>query len=267
MQSFQTIPATPHDTGSIHTALSSLFDEFCGTLARLVAYLCTLALFFIFGVCLWNQLPQDAVGEPTSRSSWTVASRSNPAFSTSQIDLSYKTKTYQIFRHPEAGRRDLMRWESETGQAVAELEIHRPAGEFESTLLQAMAEAASRMSPSGLQALEAAGVVDSKFGAINLFGLTGADGRGCLGFVKPIDQPQLRISGFSCQGDAMPVRRAAIGCMLNRLTLLTAGNDARLAELFARAELKRHDCQAPSQPGLTADWITTAGNPSLRGPF
>jgi hypothetical protein len=77
----------------------------------------------------------------------------------------------------------------------------------------------------------------------------------------------LRISGFSCQGDAIPLRRAALGCMLNRLTLLAAGNDARLAELFARAELRRNDCQAPSQPGLSADWVTGAGNPSLRGAF
>ena len=267
MQSFEAVPATPHFTGRIHAALASFFDEFCGTLARLVAYVCTLALFFICGIYLWDQLPQEAAAEPASRSGWTVASRSTPAFAASQIDLSYKTKTYQIFRHPDEGRKDLMRWESETGQAVAELEIHRPAGEFEGTLVQAMAEVASRMSPSGLPALESAGVIDSKFGAVTLFGLTGADGRDCLGFVKPIEQPQLRISGFSCQGDAMPVRRAAIGCMLNRLTLLTAGNDARLAELFARAELKRADCQAPSEPRLSANWITGAGNPSLRGAF
>jgi hypothetical protein len=267
MQSFEAVPATPHFTGRIHPALSCFFDEFCGTLSRVVAYVCTLALFFICGVYLWNQLPQGAASEPASRSGWTVAGRSTPAFATNQIDFLYKTKAYQILRHPDAGRKDLMRWESETGHAVAGLEIHRPAGEFDGTLVQAMAEVASRMSPSGLQALEAAGVIDSKFGAVTLFGLTGPDGRSCLGFVKSIEQPQLRISGFSCQGDAVPVRRAAIGCMLNRLTLLAAGNDARLAELFARAELKRADCQAPSEPRLSADWITGAANPSLRGAF
>ncbi len=32
--------------------------------------------------------------------------------------------------------------------------------------------------------------------------------------------------------------------MLNRLILLTAGNDPKLAELFARAELKRGSCAA-----------------------
>src|SRR3954462_2640805 len=224
MQSFEAVPATPYYTGRIHPALSRFADEFCGTLARLVAYVCTLALLFLFGVYLWDQLPQDSSVEPAGRTGWSVAGRSTPAFATSQIDLSYKTRTYQIFRHPEDGRKDLMRWESETGQAVAELEIYRPGGEFNGSLVEAVAEVASRMSSSGMPALETAGVIDSKFGAVTLFGMSGADGRGCLGFVKPIDQPQMRISGFSCQGEAMPVQRAAIGCMLNRLTLLAAGN-------------------------------------------
>jgi hypothetical protein len=265
MQPFEAVPVTPHHTGRIYPALSGLFDEFCGTLARLVAYLCTLTLLSILGVYLWDQVRQDAAAEPASRTGWAAATRSTPAFVTSQLDLSFRTRTYQILRHPENGRKDVMRWEGETGETVAELEIFRPGSEFNGTVVQAVADVATRMQPSDLQAIEAAGLVDTKFGSVKLFGLTGPDGRGCLGFVKPIDQPQLRISGFSCQGDAVPIRRAAIGCMLNRLTLLTAGNDARLAELFARAELKRTDCQAPSPRGFAADWITGTGNPSLRG--
>jgi hypothetical protein len=42
----------------------------------------------------------------------------------------------------------------------------------------------------------------------------------------------------------MPARRAAIGCILNRLILLTAGNEPKLAEFFARAEFKRGSCSA-----------------------
>ena len=56
--------------------------------------------------------------------------------------------------------------------------------------------------------------------------------RACLGFLKQADAPDLRISGWTCQGDSLPARRAAIVCMLNRLTLLAAGNDPRLAALF-----------------------------------
>ena len=79
--------------------------------------------------------------------------------------------------------------------------------------------------------------------------------------------PNVRISGWSCQGDNLPARRAAIACMLNRLTLLGAGNDPKLAELFARAELRRSDCAASALPALSADWLTGADNPQLRGAF
>jgi hypothetical protein len=46
--------------------------------------------------------------------------------------------------------------------------------------------------------------------------------------------------------------------------LLTSGNEPKLAELFAHAELKRGGCAATS---LTADWTTSAENPQLRGAF
>jgi hypothetical protein len=91
------------------------------------------------------------------------------------------------------------------------------------------------------------------------------DARSCLGFIKRLDEPNLQIlqiSGWSCQGETLPARRAAIGCILSRLILLTAGNEPKLAELFARAELKRGSCAASA---VSADWVTSAENPRLRG--
>jgi hypothetical protein len=55
--------------------------------------------------------------------------------------------------------------------------------------------------------------------------------------------------------------------MLNRLTLLSAGNDPKLAELFARAELRRGDCAVSGTQALSADWLTGTDNPRLRGTF
>jgi hypothetical protein len=63
----------------------------------------------------------------------------------------------------------------------------------------------------------------------------------------------------------MRARRAAIGCILSRLILLTAGNDPKLAELFARVELKRASCTASATSAALADWVTGAENPRLRG--
>jgi len=87
------------------------------------------------------------------------------------------------------------------------------------------------------------------------------DTRACLGFIKRVDEPNLQISGWTCQGDALPARRAVIGCILSRLMLLTAGNDPKLAELFARAELKRASCAASATSAALADWVTGAENP------
>ncbi len=207
--------------------------------------------------------------EPSATVGWAAASRSYPAFAVSQFDLPEKTETYEIFRHPLGGRRDIIRWAARDARQgerpVAALEIYRPGGESGQSG-PADAEIAARMEPAGARELEAAGVIDSKFGTVTLLRHPGdADARSCLAFIKHIDEPNLQISGWSCQGDTLPARRVAIGCILNRLILLTAGNDPKLAELFARAELKRGSCAATSPPAISADWVTSAGNPLLRG--
>jgi hypothetical protein len=93
------------------------------------------------------------------------------------------------------------------------------------------------------------------------------EAKSCLGFIKQLGDPNLQISGWTCQGEGLPARRAAIGCMLNRLTLLTAGNEPKLAELFARAELKRGNCTAATISATSVDWVTGTENPRLRGPL
>jgi hypothetical protein len=65
--------------------------------------------------------------------------------------------------------------------------------------------------------------------------------------------------------DALPARRAAIGCILNRLILLSAGNEPKLAELFARAELKRSSCAPSATSAASMDRVSSAENLGLRG--
>jgi hypothetical protein len=251
----------------IRPALRSFADECCGLLARLIAYVGALALIAIVGVGLWDGLPLKAGGDPAAKSAWSAASRSNPAFAVSQFDLAGKTETYEILRHPDGGRKDVLRWAAPGERPIAEIEIYRPGRELSQTGPPS-AEIAARMDPDGMRELQAAGVIDSKFGAVALLGLGDRDGgaRSCLGFIKSFDQPNLRISGWSCQGDTPPARRAAIGCMLDRLILLAAGNDPKLAELFAHAELRRGNCAPPSAAPVTSlDWVTGAQDPRLRG--
>jgi hypothetical protein len=266
MQSFSADdPSCSRYSGPIRPALTSFADEVCATVARLFAYVGVLALFGILAIRAWDQLQVELAAELVSEAGWSVADRSPPAFALSRHDASDKfdkSDSYIVFRHPLGGRRDVMRWPAPDQKTVAELEIYRPGAEYGPAAM-ARGELAARMLGPGAE-VEAAGVIESKFGSIALLRRAGAkEGAGsCLGFFQRIDHPALQLSGWSCQGDGLPARRAAIDCMLNRLMLLTSGNEPKLAELFAQAELKRGNCASAT---ASTDWITNAGNPHLRG--
>lgn len=250
----------------IHRALAAFADEVVGTLARLFAYVGALALFAILALAALGQLPALPDDEAAQKPGWSEASRSHPAFALSKPDSSEKTASYVILRHPEGGRRDVMRWDGEAGKPLAELEIYREGGEFD-VARPATADLAIQMGLGAATTLEQAGLIDTKFGAVALFRPTGAaeGARTCLGYLKRSEEPALQISGFSCQGGTMPARRAAIACTLNRLTQLASGNEPKLAELFARAELKRRSCDSQGSSQGSSDWLLGAANAQLRG--
>lgn len=244
----------------IHLALANFADEVVGTLARLFAYVGALALFAILALAALGQLPSLRDDEPAEKPGWAEASRSHPAFALSKLDSSDKTVSYAILRHPEGGRRDVLRWTGDADKPVAELEIYREGGEFD-VARPATEGLAVRMGLAAATPLEQAGLIDTKFGPVALFRPTGTAQGACLGYLKRSEEPALQISGFSCQGDTLPAQRAAVACTLNRLTLLTSGNEPKLAELFARAELKRRPCA----PAGSSDWLLGAANAQLRG--
>src|SRR3954451_14686743 len=164
----------------IRPALRGFADESCGLLAGLIAYVGTLALIAILGVGLWGELPLKASGDPAAKSGWSPASRSNPAFAVSQFDLSGKTEAYEILRHPDGGRKDVLRWAAQGERPIAEIEIYMPGREL-SRPEPPIADIAARMDPAGMRELVAAGVIDSKFGAVRLLGLSSGGARPCLG--------------------------------------------------------------------------------------
>jgi hypothetical protein len=251
--------ANPADAfrAPIHPELTSFADELCATVARIFLYVGTLALLAIFAVHGWDRLRIMAGNAPAAQTGWSLAGRARPAFAVNQPNGSV---TYTALHHARGGRKDVLRWIGTDDKPVAELEIYRPGSEFNP----------SRPTEAGLAArmgvtpprMEAAGLVDSKFGPVELMVRPDATEppAACLGFVKRIAEPHVQISGWSCQGDGLPARRAAIGCMLDRLVLLGAGNEPKMAQLFARAEVERTDCGAgPS------DWISASDEPLLRG--
>jgi hypothetical protein len=101
-------PIPPNPT-RIHPALNSFAGECRSMLVHLAAYLGVLALLVILGPHLWGELPDSAGLEPAAKVGWSLATRSHPAFAVSQFDSYGITETYEIFRHPEGGRKDVLR--------------------------------------------------------------------------------------------------------------------------------------------------------------
>ena len=262
MRSFSTAAAPP-DTNREDKVQESLVDEWVGTAARISLYLCTLALIAMVGIEFGRQWVLDDGGE--RQPLWRLASRSAASFAVNLPDMDDKTTDYEIFRGPGGGRKDVFRFaergDNSDSRLVAGLEIYRPGAESTA----AATELADAMATGEREAL---GLIDSKFGTVRLFRLAGAKPAAppCLGFIKGFDEPLLWISGWSCEGQTLPARRAALGCLLDRLTPLSTGNDPKMAEFFAHAELKRGSCGA-SAPRGSADWVTTAAGPELRGTF
>lgn len=256
-----------HATG-IPPALRSFGAECGAVLLRLLAYVGTLTIIAMLALQLYAGLLQDdAPTLEAAPAGWSTSLLTPPAFAVSQFDMPGTTATYEILRHPDGGRRDIMRWFTAADQmAVASIEIGRPGAE--SGPADTGTAVTAQLSHVGITEVQAAGQVDSKFGSIRLLSLVDGAGQAlpCLGFVKDFASPRLRLDGWSCQGETVVAQRAAIACTLNRLMLLHAGNDAKLAELFAHAELRRPDCvPGASAARESADWIAGAQNPSLRG--
>jgi len=265
MHSDSASTAAPSRT-TVLQALQAITDEVCGTFARLFAYVGALALIAMLGMAGWNMLDDADDTGPPVRPGWIAAEGAVPAFSLRLTDQPDRTATYAVLTHPAGGRKDVLRWGEPADRPAAELEVYR-IGPERDAIDNARADLAVRMGRGAAAELETAGVIESRFGPVGLVRRAGApEGPGaCLGFFKTIAEPALRISGWSCQGVTMPARRAMVGCMLNRLTLLSSRHDAALAELFSRAEPRRGDCDGPGEARTLSDWVTALDNPKLRG--
>ncbi len=250
--------------------LTSFADEFRATTTRIMAYLCGVALLALIATDIVSRLNDDIDFSPRlalRESAWQGVERPIPAFAAPSPDLAEKTATYEILRHAEGGRKDVMKW-SDAGVAMpwAEIEIYRASAESVG-FAPATFEIGARTALWNVRKLQADGVIDSKFGPVSLVAFsTEAAGKtlNCTGFARSFDDPALQISGWTCGGAAQPAGRQSVACLLNRLTLLAAGSDPKLAELFARSELKRQvDCS--SAAFASEGWLTSLDEPELRG--
>jgi hypothetical protein len=124
------------------------------------------------------------------------------------------------------------------------LEVYRPRVPGD-RFIDPLSEVAARLIAFTVtDDVKPAGVIDGKFGAVPLVDFAIApDGRErrCLGFARAFDDPSIQIAGWYCSAGSEVVERARSAARSTG-SILSAAGDSQVADLFARAELKRNFC-------------------------
>jgi len=90
-----------------------------------------------------------------------------------------------------------------------------------------------------LSRIQAAASAETRFGTVEAAELLLWDAGSatpCLGFRGPAGAGVLRIAGFACGSPGRPLGRAALGCVIDRIDLLSARDDTPLRAVFVAAE-------------------------------
>jgi hypothetical protein len=221
-----------------------LWSDAKSTFVRLLAYIGALAVLAGIAVHLVAPAPSAVAIDPAPVAEWMTVAKPFPAFSLPLSEFGDNGPDYALRRHVAGGgRQDILTW-GELKGATPHLmvEIYRPGSEL-SRFRSAEREIAVRLDGTGASTARLAGEMQTKFGSVALVEFSfGNPARQCLGFARIYRDPQLQILGWHCRSGAAIVERGLIACALDRLSLLAAGSEPKLRELFARAELRRNFC-------------------------
>lgn len=256
----------------MHPALHSWREELPAYFVRALAYVGGLAALSILAADFFQSPPVTNAIKPVHRLDWIEIERPFPAFDLSIPEAQGQPSGYAIRRHAEGnGRKDILTLGApDAASPFLQVEIYRPGSEPVNAAGAAAEIAAGAAALGPVSVTQNDEPLASKFGPLTIVGFETSSGtaRHCLGFVRAYDDPNLRLSGWFCQGDAF-VAQSTLACALDRLTLLSAGSEPKVGALFAQAELNRSYC-GQREPLLAATpkyrvlWQALATRPEPR---
>jgi hypothetical protein len=225
----------------------SLSEDIRATLVRVLAYMGGLALVAIAAASFFHVPSPVAAAAPSPHRQWIEVERPYPAFELAMPELAAIPANYAIWRRSaDSARKDVLTWGAAAvpGPYIS-VEIYR-AGDRPEPFIDPDSEIAARIVGFIVtDDVKPAGRIDSKFGPVPLvdFAIASHDqARRCLGFARAFAEPSMQIAGWYCSPGEEIVERATLACVLDRLTILSAGGDPSLDALFARAEIMRTFC-------------------------
>lgn len=215
------------------------------TFVRIVAYIGGLAILAVVAASFFQEPRGVGAIHPVPLPIWTTVEHPFPAFELLMPELNGSAFNYAILRRRNDGaRKDVLTWgDAADARPYAMVEVFR-SGLPGERFLDAPSEIAARIVDYTVtDDVKPADEIDSKFGPVPLVDFAIApqgDVRRCLGFARAFDTPAMQIAGWYCSAGQEVVDRAALGCMLDRLTMING--DTQLGTFFAQAEIKRRFC-------------------------
>ncbi|MGE0562947.1 MAG: hypothetical protein AB7O50_00390 [Pseudolabrys sp.] len=226
--------------------LRSWREDLPSAFVRGLAVLCGLFVLSFIAGRVFQSPAIVATTAPKPRPDWIEIAKPFPAFALSIPEATDAPFNYAIRRHAAGGGRiDILTLGTPDADApFLQVEVYRPGNEtfrFGEAASEMLARA-GHLVPSELTALREA--IETKFGPISVAAFrTGAGQRkSCIGFSRGFYDPMLQITGWFCQSGDTFVTPETLACALDRFTLLSAGSEPKVGELFAHAELKRSFC-------------------------
>lgn len=207
---------------------------------------------------LSDVLQQPLPPAPYTLAPWQPVAQKMAALALDAPELGGTAPIYRL-RAGEGVRQDLLVWPADgkrgiTGAIVAE---SRASGTAESTLYVELARVMA-LTGASIDRMAMSTQGWSKFGALeaaDVMALSEAQLRTCLGF-RSLDDAPLRITGWFCGTDARPMDRATLTCLVDRLDLISAGDDSALRTWFALADQQRSACSGRTANVLTRHIVT-----------
>jgi hypothetical protein len=170
----------------------------------------------------------------------------------------------QVFEQGARARRDVLTWRADPASTrrmarpLIQMVIERFEGGMQ-THKPLFADLAFRAAEAGIafDRMNPAQVIMTKFGALEVADAMLATAQGqlaCLVY-RRIDTLGLTIVGWYCGSARQPADRVSLGCFVNRLDLMSAGQDLALRRFFAAAERNRSGCSGARQFGRKLTWL------------
>jgi hypothetical protein len=208
--------------------------------------------------------PSPAIGE-----AWLRIAKPVALIGLESPELDRQPAAYEAQRSPDGARRlDTLVYGGFDGDKP-HLQL-RMLVERSQTTAQPFVIALVRDAAERGMSVQRSGVPDSvatKFGPLDTADATLSDGstsRHCIAFRKPPSDGPMTLSGWWCGIAARPADRQQLACLIDRLDLLSAGDDPALRAAFARGELARQPACAPPRlaaSGRKASWLDADGKP------